>query len=228
MCFTRLLARSTLAGMQDSDQQPDSSAGARLRCRSCGRAIEGEFYLVAMSACCPKCTGFLHVYQQYCRFTLWPWLRALAAGLIVAVACAVFWAWSAGRTTRQDGIGLFSIFIGVVVSKSVVLAAGRRRGPSILILTIGLSILSILIAKGLMAAWTFWPSVQARGVFAGLSAPLRRIAVFFAGPLIQMRSLDLAWYAIAFFCGWIIGRLPNISISGPHHAKDVRPASSGA
>ncbi len=122
---------------------------------------------------------------------------------------------------------MFSIFVGLVVGKAVVLAAGNRRGTYLQVLAIILSILSIVIAKGLIASWTFWPDVQARGILSGLASPWRRIAVFAMGFLIQMRPLDLAWYAIAFFEGWLIARMPHIPISGPHRLNELR-ARSGA
>jgi len=212
----RPLERDTVLLVDQTNEQPGP-----LVCRSCKRPIKDEVYLVAHSPCCAACTGYLHVYQSYCRFSLKPWLRALVAGLAVGTICAIFWAWAAGRTTRQDGIGLFSIFVGVVLSKLVVAIAGRRRGPSILVLTIGLSILTFMIAKGLMASWIFWPQVQARGILAGLHWPWRRVAVFLLGFVIQIRIFDLTWYAILFFAGWTIGRLPRIPISGPHRPEDI-------
>lgn len=210
-----------------SEKDKASSPTGRLTCKSCGQPLRDEVYLLAGQPCCPRCTGFLQIYREMCRFSLKPFLRALIVGILAMIPIAILWAWAAGSTSsqrgmRQDGIGMLSIFLAAVVSKVVIMASGRRRGPSIQLLAVGISILGILIAKGLIAAWSDWPAVQNSSFLAGVGEPLRRVLAFILGFIVRMRTFDILWYALAFFIAWSLARLPNFPVSGPHRPEDLQ------
>lgn len=189
---------------------------SQMSCRSCGRAIDGEYFLVANAPCCPMCTAGVHAYLGACRFSWGPWLRGALFGTGAAVVAGAIWA-AIALASRYE-LGILAIVVGIAVSKAVVAGSGGRRGRSYQLAAAGLGILAIILGKGLIVFWL----LGARASIGWIG----RIVVSAIAFAYAFHPMDLLWYGIAVWEGWRIAKMPAIPISGPHGAQPVAPPIS--
>jgi hypothetical protein len=194
-----------------SAQSPTHAA--EVHCSNCNRRCNDAYYRIFGRLACPECTQAIARIMDKNRFAAGPWLRGALAGFGAAVGFAVIWALLAKATGFRGG--LVAIFIGIFVSMAVLKASGGRRGPSMQLLAIGLSLFGIWVGKGLCATWVFYDQL-APELFTGReSEPVQHLVLFALGFLLMLGPADLLWYGFAIYDGWRRPRALRIPIEGP-------------
>jgi hypothetical protein len=193
-------------------------------CDVCNRALGEAMYRAGPRTICSNCAAQFAQLLQLNKFDTQKWILGALAGLGAAILSGVIWAVIV-RVTNYE-IGLLAIGIGIFVSWSVMKASGGKRGPSIQLLTITLSVLGIYIGKGLIVSWAVYDElVQRNEVHAGTW--VRRVIIFFIGPFLAFQPFDLLWYGLAILQAWRMPKAINISLQGPF-ATSTGASSGGA
>lgn len=191
------------------DQNPPQDDST---CQLCNRPTRGAYYKMDQHTVCPSCAGQLVAARREYQATSSQWLAGLGYGLAGAVGGAIAWALVTKYSHAEWGI--LAVLIAIGVCKAVLYGTMGRRGRSVQVLTIGLSVLGIYLGKGLIAAWVWWPQLVAGGHVD--DTLLNRVAIFLLAPISAGQLYDLLWYLIAVWEGWRMGRLPRLRLEGPY------------
>jgi hypothetical protein len=170
-------------------------------------------YRIGDKAVCDRCAAAIGQMQQLNQFAAGPWFFGALFGFGAAVISGFVWALIV-KATRYE-LGLVAIGIGFFVTRAVMRGAGGRRGPSIQVLSVLLSLLGIFVGKGLIGAWAMWDDIR-KQLEPGSNETLFRVFIFFVGPFIIFQGMDLLWYGLAIWEAWRIPRAIRIPIQGPY------------
>lgn len=208
---------------------PANAPPAIPACANCGKPLGETVYRISDRTVCQTCGQAIAKLQDLNRFAGGPWMTGAMLGLGAAIISGAIWAILVKATDRQ--FGLVAIGIGIFVSRAVMRGAGGRRGPSIQTLSILLSLLGVVIGKGLIASWARWDETRtALGIKD--HETIFRAVTFCFGALLYFSPLDLLWYGLAVWEAWRYPRAIRIPISGPYapgqtHSAPVTATPSG-
>src|SRR3954467_10517422 len=118
-------------------------------CSFCGRPIRQTFYRIQDRPACAECTQQVQQVAELNRFSFGPWAVGAMFGLAAAVLCGFAWAVVAKITHAE--IGIVAIGVAYVVTRAIITGAKGRRGTSIQILALLLSLIGIYVGKGMTA-----------------------------------------------------------------------------
>lgn len=210
----------------DVSSSDTAQAGAGPACSTCGAALEDQFFHVnAQQSVCPNCAAQIGALQESNRFAFGPWLLGAVVGLVAAIVCGIVWALIVKATDYE--LGLAAIGVGLIVSWTVMRAAGGRRGPSIQFLTITLSIIGIFVGKGLTPSWALWDKVKPQLDLApGDPEWIARIFVFLVAPVLMFSFFDILWYGFAIWEAWKLPRAIRVQLDGPYSMQASEDAES--
>jgi hypothetical protein len=210
------------ASLPAVDAGPNSVApAAPAACQFCQRPLGDPYYRAAGRTCCADCAGQIYQFVQRNRFAAGPWLRGALAGLVTAIVCGFVWA--AITKASHYEYGILAVGVGIVVTKVIMVASGNRRGPSIQVLAIVLSLLAIFAGKEMTVAWVVWD--QLVGPLApGVNSWAVWTRFFLVAPWLGFNFMDLLWYGIAIYEGYRLARMPRLQIEGPF---SIQPPTAG-
>ncbi|MGE5550897.1 MAG: hypothetical protein ACM3ZC_10250 [Bacteroidota bacterium] len=174
-------------------------------CASCSKQIaEGEEVAVRASGrknatvvlLCPDCASAAE--EAFKSETEGPNMSgAFLLGLAATAASAAAWFGVVVATRYQ--IGLIAIGVGWLVARAVMLGAGRKRGPSLQVLSVALTLIAMVCAEYLIALRYFSVPVLAAGTAGhSLWQPFATMAAIVAGA-VRNDPLILAFWGFAIF-----------------------------
>lgn len=183
-------------------------ASGAAQCASCSRALGSPWWQAGAVRVCSTCKAGM---EQYLGTPIGAagYVRATAAGLGTAIACAVVWAVIEELTGYQ--LGIVAIGVGWAIGEVVRRVAGRG---SRMLQVIGL--LLVYLAISLAAI----PQVLGQTEEGGAVAWIVAILISFAFPfLVWMEGASaFLWYLIVFFGFrrvWSALAAPNVQFEGP-------------
>jgi hypothetical protein len=184
---------------------------ANLSCGFCKRPIEKEFYRTLNRFACANCAGQVQGVIDKNIATPGFVIRAAIAGSVVALGCAIAWGFLTYSTHFEFGI--VASFIGVAVAKTVVAAAGKRKGRAYQILAAILSILGIMGGKVILGCFYAHDVLLRHNLPADIASCLELLAKH---PTAILDPFDALWTGIAIYAAWRICQAPKITIVGPY------------
>jgi Zn-dependent protease len=200
----------------------DSPVPPPSQCAFCHRPLTRTFYRIQSKPACEPCTHRLSQLIELNNFRFAPWLLGLVYGLAAALLCG--FAWAVITKITHFEIGIAAVAVGYLVTRSIIAGANGRRGTSIQIIAVILSLAGVFIGKGLTAIlilsdrMTQDPAMQNHPM-------LFRTILFFTAPIVGFQMFDLIWYAIAAYQAWRMSQPLRLNIEGPFGAAPASPFS---
>src|SRR6478672_1600604 len=139
--------------MSQLDPVPPSSG----ECRFCHRPLPIVRFRVNGQPACEQCAQRVSQVLELNQFRGGPFMVGLLYGLAAAILCGFIWAVIVKITNLQ--IGIVAVGIGFVVTRAIIIGAKGRRGASIQIIAVVLSLLGVFVGKGLIASWVLWDQI---------------------------------------------------------------------
>ena len=128
--------------------------------------------------------------------------RAIAAGLVTAIATGIVWGLIV-KTTEYE-IGFAAWGVGFVVGTAVVLASGRKGVP-IQVVAVVSALLGILLGKYLAFAWVLQDIASEEGVSLPIFSA-DTVDIFLSELGVVFSLWDLLWVGLAVVTAWRIAQ----------------------
>ncbi len=182
------------------------------QCRFCNRPLGMVHYRVNGQPVCDPCSRRVMQMLELNEFRGGPYTVGLLYGLAAAILCGFGWAVIVKITHAE--IGIIAAGIGYVVARAILIGSNGRRGKSIQVTALILSLAGVFIGKGFIAAWVLWDHLSGDLHMQGNSL-IPRAIVFLLAPFLTFQFFDLIWYGIAAYQAWRMTQPVRLNIEGP-------------